>query len=85
MKPSFAQKFQYRFDNIMSRGTPAMVGMLFLLSLIVVLIAGAVIIFLVDMTIAALFDLPDADAALAADAVTLQEIPSIAFGYVLIG
>ena len=43
MKPSFSQKFQYRFDNIMSRGTPAMVGMLFLLSLIVVLIAGAVI------------------------------------------
>ena len=43
MKPSFRQKFQYRFDNIMSRGTPAMVGMLFLLSLIVVFIAGAVI------------------------------------------
>ena len=43
MKPSFRQKFQYGFDNIMSRGTPAMVGMLFLLSLIVVFIAGAVI------------------------------------------
>ncbi len=43
MKPSFRQKFQYRFDNLMSRGTPAMVGMLFLLSLIVVFIAGAVI------------------------------------------
>ena len=43
MKPSFSQKFQYRFDNIMSRGTPAMVGMLFVLSLIVVFIAGAII------------------------------------------
>jgi len=43
MKPSFRQKFQYRFDNLMSRGTPAMVGMLFLLSLIVVFLAGAII------------------------------------------
>ena len=43
MKPSFRQKFQYRFDNIMSRGTPAMVGMLFLLSLVVVFLAGAII------------------------------------------
>jgi voltage-gated potassium channel Kch len=43
MKPSFRQKFQYRFDNLMSRGTPAMVGMLFLLSLIIVFIAGAII------------------------------------------
>ena len=43
MKPSFRQKFQYHFDNLMSRGTPAMVGMLFLLSLIIVFIAGAII------------------------------------------
>ena len=43
MNPSFRQKFKYRFDNLMSRGTPAMVGMLFILSLIVVFIAGAVI------------------------------------------
>lgn len=43
MKPSFRQKFQYRFDNLMSRGTPAMVGMLFLLSLVIVFIAGAII------------------------------------------
>src|SRR5688500_2254741 len=43
MKPSFGQKFQYQFDNLMSRGTPAMVGMLFVLSLVIVLIAGAVI------------------------------------------
>ncbi|HET9907079.1 MAG TPA: NAD-binding protein [Anaerolineales bacterium] len=43
MNPSFRQKFQYHFDNLMSRGTPAMVGMLFLLSLIIVSIAGAII------------------------------------------
>jgi len=43
MQPSFRQKFKYRFDNLMSRGTPAMVGMLFLLSLIVVFVAGAII------------------------------------------
>jgi voltage-gated potassium channel Kch len=43
MKPSFRQRFQYRFDNLMSRGTPAMVGMLFLLSLVVVFVAGAII------------------------------------------
>jgi len=43
MQPSFRQKLQYRFDNLMSRGTPAMVGMLFLLSLVIVVIAGAVI------------------------------------------
>jgi ion channel POLLUX/CASTOR len=42
-KPSFRQKFQYFFDNLMSRGTPAMMGMLFILSLIVVTLAGAVI------------------------------------------
>jgi len=43
MKPSFRQKLQYQFDNLMSRGTPAMIGMLFLLSLAVVLLAGAII------------------------------------------
>jgi hypothetical protein len=26
MKPSFRQKFRYWFDNLMSRGTPAMIG-----------------------------------------------------------
>ena len=43
MKPSFRQKFQYRFDNLMSRGTPAMVGMLFVFSLVIVFVAGAII------------------------------------------
>ena len=43
MKPTLAQRFRYQFDNLMSRGTPAMVGMLFLLSLVIVVVAGAVI------------------------------------------
>ena len=43
MQPSFRQKLQYRFDNLMSRGTPAMIGMLFALSLVIVFVAGAVI------------------------------------------
>ena len=43
MKPTFRQRFRYQFDNLMSRGTPAMIGMLFVFSLIIVIIAGAVI------------------------------------------
>ncbi|MEP7134135.1 MAG: NAD-binding protein [Chloroflexota bacterium] len=43
MNPSFRQRIKYRFDNLMSRGTPAMVGMLFLLSLTVIVFAAAVI------------------------------------------
>lgn len=43
MKPTFRQKFKYWFDNQMSRGTPAMIVMLFVLSLAVVAVAGAVI------------------------------------------
>ena len=43
MKPTFRQRLQYHFDNLMSRGTPALIGMLFVLTLAVVFIAGAVI------------------------------------------
>jgi voltage-gated potassium channel Kch len=43
MKPTFSQRLRYQFDNLMSRGTPALIGMLFVLSLIIVIIAGAVI------------------------------------------
>lgn len=43
MQPTFRQRLRYYFDNLMSRGTPAMIGFLFVLSLIVVLVAGAVI------------------------------------------
>jgi voltage-gated potassium channel Kch len=43
MKPTFTQRLRYQFDNLMSRGTPAMIGMLFVFSLIIVVIAGAII------------------------------------------
>jgi ion channel POLLUX/CASTOR len=43
MKSTFRQRFQYQFDNLMARGTPAMIGMLFVFSLIIVIIAGAII------------------------------------------
>jgi voltage-gated potassium channel Kch len=43
MQPTYRQRLQYYFDNLMSRGTPAMIGFLFGLSLIVVFMAGAVI------------------------------------------
>ena len=43
MKPTLHQRLRYHFDNLMARGTPAMIGMLFVLSLLVVLIAGAII------------------------------------------
>ena len=43
MKPTFSQRLRYQFDNLMSRGTPALIGMLFVFSLIIVMIAGAVI------------------------------------------
>jgi hypothetical protein len=43
MKPTFRQRLRYQFDNLMSRGTPALIGALFVLSLIIVLVAGAVI------------------------------------------
>lgn len=42
-KPSFKQKVSYMFDNIMAAGTPAMIGMLALLSLVVVFVAAAII------------------------------------------
>jgi voltage-gated potassium channel Kch len=43
MKPTFNQRLRYQFDNLMSRGTPAMIGMLFVFSLIIVMIAGTII------------------------------------------
>jgi hypothetical protein len=41
--PSFKQRFQYWFDNYMSRGTGALIGGLSIIALIVVLVAAAVI------------------------------------------
>jgi voltage-gated potassium channel Kch len=43
MKPTLRQRIRYHFDNLMSRGTPAMIGMLFVLSLAVVTIAGTIL------------------------------------------
>jgi voltage-gated potassium channel Kch len=42
-KPTFKQRISYQFDNLMAAGTPAMIGMLGLLSLVVVLTAAVVI------------------------------------------
>lgn len=44
MKPSLRQRLRYRFDNLMSRGTPAMISVLFVLSLAVVFIAGIILV-----------------------------------------
>lgn len=43
MKPSFGDRLRYRFDNLMSLGTPALVGVLFAASLLVVLLAAAIL------------------------------------------
>ncbi len=42
-KPTLKQRFQYFFDNFMSKGTVALIGGLGLVSLLIILIAGAVI------------------------------------------
>ncbi len=41
-KRSFIQKLKYRFDNIMSKGTIALIGLLCLVTFVIVCIAGAV-------------------------------------------
>ncbi len=43
MKPTLSQRFRYEFDNLMSRGTPVLIGMLFLLSLTIIVIASTII------------------------------------------
>src|SRR5690606_2138339 len=43
MKPTTRQRLRYHFDNLMARGTPALIGLLFALSLVIVIIAGAVL------------------------------------------
>ncbi len=43
MKPTFHQRVRYRFDNFMARGTSAMIGMLFVCTLVIISIAGAVL------------------------------------------
>jgi ion channel POLLUX/CASTOR len=45
MKPTLTQRFRYKFDNLMSRGTPVLIGMLFLLSLTIIIVASTIISF----------------------------------------
>lgn len=42
-KPTLQQRWQYFFDNVMARGTPAMMGMLALFSFAIVFVAGLII------------------------------------------
>lgn len=42
-KPTLKQRFGYWFDNLMSTGTPAMIGMLAVLSLLLVFFAGIIL------------------------------------------
>ena len=43
MKTTFNQRLRYRFDNWMAHGTPAMIGMLFVFSLVIIFAAGAIL------------------------------------------
>jgi Trk K+ transport system NAD-binding subunit len=43
MNASLRQRLRYLFDNLMARGTPALIGLLFVLSLALILILGAVV------------------------------------------
>src|SRR5436190_42009 len=42
---SFRQKIKYKFDNIMAAGTIAVIGWLFLISLILIVVTGAIVAF----------------------------------------
>ena len=42
-QPTFKQRFGYWFDNVMAKGTPAMVIMLFIVSLLLILIIAAIV------------------------------------------
>ena len=42
-KITWKQKFQYKFDNVMSKGTISLIGILFLITLLVVSLAGIIV------------------------------------------
>src|SRR5690606_3662260 len=44
MRPTINQRLRYQFDNLMARGTPALITLLFVLSFIIVMIAGGVLV-----------------------------------------
>lgn len=43
-KPTWKEKFQYHFDNLMSKGTASMIGMLFAITAVVVILAGVLVV-----------------------------------------
>jgi Trk K+ transport system NAD-binding subunit len=46
--PTFGERLRYRFDNIMAKGTPALIGLLALLSAVLITVFGTVSIFFAD-------------------------------------
>ena len=42
-KHTFAQKFRYKFDNLMSKGPIAMISLLAILSILIVIVSGSII------------------------------------------
>jgi voltage-gated potassium channel Kch len=46
--PKLGERLRYRFDNIMAKGTPALIGLLALLSAILIVVFGTVSIFAAD-------------------------------------
>ena len=46
--PTLGERLRYKFDNAMSRGTPALIGLLALLSAVLVLVFGTVSVFVAD-------------------------------------
>lgn len=43
MKPTLSQRLRYRFDNLMAHGTPAMIAMLLVLSMVIVFTGGIIV------------------------------------------
>lgn len=43
MKPTLSQRIRYLFDNLMAHGTPAMIGMLLVLSMVIVFTGGIIV------------------------------------------
>jgi hypothetical protein len=43
-KKAFSSHFRYQFDNLMSKGTPAMIGLLFAFTAVVLFVIATVLI-----------------------------------------
>jgi hypothetical protein len=46
--PKLGERLRYRFDNVMAKGTPALIGLLALLSAVLIVVFGVVSIFFAD-------------------------------------